>query len=372
MRALACGSLAVAAAIATGCVEPAHQERRWSVMGTYASAEVYMATDRGAEEILEEIRIDFDHVDAVMSNWKQDSEIHVLNREAAKGPSVVQDPDLWRCIKLSLELARLTEGRFDPTVGPLVRLWGFRPRDPRVPSEAEIAEALTHVGWRKVERLDVTRGYRFLDPGVEIDLGGIAKGYALDIAVRNFARPGSRAGLLDLGGNLYAWGAPPGEDGWRVALRDPDDPERAMATVVLRDRAVSTSGAYENAFVAEGRTWHHLLDPVTGRPADSDVISATAFADSGAQADALSTAMFVAGSARTGRILSKFVRIEGVLLVRREEGIELLASAALRGKLELDPDFAPKVGGRIRYLLPPLSIQPTLEEVLPSPVPAGG
>jgi thiamine biosynthesis lipoprotein len=332
-------------------------ERKWTVMGTYASAEVYTQTEAGAEQTLDEIRAALAHVDATMSNWKPDSELSRLNRGAAREPFVVEDPDLFRCIQMAMKYARATDGAFDPTVGPLMRAYGFRPDEPKVPDENKLTEALGRVGWNKVEIIEVARAVRFKNPGVEIDLGGIAKGYALDVAARRFARVGCLAGLIDLGGNLYAWSHPPDRPGWVIGVRTPEDPSRVMATVEVASRAVSTSGNYEQSFIEGGRTYGHIMAPASGRPARSDVVSATAIADGAADADALSTAMFVVGSKSASEYLRRARRVEAILLVEGREGRVLLISTSLKGTVEVDPAFAESIGGRVRYVLPPIQLE---------------
>jgi thiamine biosynthesis lipoprotein len=326
-------------------------------MGTYASAEVYARSERGAEELLAKIRGSLESVDATMSNWNEDSELSRLNRAASRAPYTVQDPDLFRCIQMSLSYARATQGAFDPTVGPLMRAYGFRPLEPAVPDDAALEQLRAHVGWRKVEIIAVAKAVRFKDPAVEIDLGGIAKGYALDVAARNFAAVGALGGIIDLGGNLYAWNHPPDRPTWTIGLRDPDDSSRVMATVELASRAVSTSGNYEQAFTEEGQTYGHIMAADSGRPARSDIVSATAIADGGADADALSTAMFVVGSRQSSEYLRRARRVEAILLVEGRAGRSLLVSASLKGKFEVDPAFAKKIGGRVRYLLPPQKLE---------------
>jgi thiamine biosynthesis lipoprotein len=348
---------AVAVAATAACSEPVHMERRWTVMGTYASAEVYARSERGAEELLAKIRGSLESVDATMSNWNEDSELSRLNRAASRAPYTVQDPDLFRCIQMSFSYARATQGAFDPTVGPLMRAYGFRPLEPAVPDDAALEQLRAHVGWRKVEIIAVAKAVRFKDPAVEIDLGGIAKGYALDVAARNFAAVGALGGIIDLGGNLYAWNHPPDRPTWTIGLRDPDDSSRVMATVELASRAVSTSGNYEQAFTEEGQTYGHIMSADSGRPARSDIVSATAIADGGADADALSTAMFVVGSRQSSEYLRRARRVEAILLVEGRAGRSLLVSASLKGKFEVDPAFAKKIGGRVRYLLPPQKLE---------------
>ena len=354
---LALLGLIPAVLLSAGCPEPGRADRRWPVMGTYATVEIHASNQETADDIAERIRDAFGRVDASMSNWSEASTISRINREARSGPFRIEDPDVYRVLKLAREYARLTDGAFDPTVGPLMRLWGFRPHEPRVPSEQEIRAALEHVGWQRFELLPEHRSVRFLDDRIEIDLGGIAKGYALDVALRNFALTGAVGGMLDLGGNLAVWGVPPEADTWTVGIRDPDDAEGVLAELDLRDRAVATSGNYENAFDDGDATYGHLMDPRTGRPASSDVLAATAIADSGAQADAYATAFFVGGSLAIEPMLRDNARLEAVLLVDRAEGPTLIASASLRGRLRPTPEFAERLGGRIRFVLPPSSMR---------------
>jgi thiamine biosynthesis lipoprotein len=350
-------AITITVAAATGCGEPVHMERKWPVMGTHATVQVYTQTRAGAEQTLEEIRTSLEHVDDTMSNWKPDSELSRLNRSAAQEPFVVEDPDLLRCIRMARKYARATGGAFDPTIGPLMQAWGFRPNDPRVPDEGALADALGKVGWDRFEIIDVAQAVRFKSPGVEIDLGGIARGYALDVAARRFARVGCIAGLIDLGGDLYAWGQPPDSSAWVVGVPSPEDPAEIMATVELASRAISTSGNYEQSFAAEGRTFGHIMAADSGRPAKSDIVSATAIADGAADADALSTAMFVVGSKGSSEYLRRARRVEAILLVEGRDGRSLLISTSLKGKVEIDAGFADSIEGRVRYVLPPIELE---------------
>jgi thiamine biosynthesis lipoprotein len=351
-------SLSIAVILsAPGCAEPTHLEGRWTALGAEASAEVYTRTPEGAETALDEIRQAFERVDATMSNWNADSELTRLNREAARGVYDIRDRDLYRCIKFALDYAKATDGAFDPTVGPLVRAYGLRPFEPNPPDPGALLAAMEHVGWEKVELIKVSRSIRFRDPEVEVDLGGIARGYALDVAARTFARVGCLGGLLRLDDDVYAWNHPPDREAWSVSLPDPEDASRPMATLEVANRAVSTSGNFRNAFTVAGRTYGPVMHAAEGVPARSDVISATAIADSGADADAMSTALAVAGSLRGSDVLRRSRRVEAVLLVRGRAGETLIASASLRGRLRVTPEFAERIEGRVRYHLPPLSIE---------------
>ncbi len=352
-------SLAVAGLVLmlVGCAEPVRLERRWTVMGTYAQAEINAFDAKSAERMMERVRSACERVDAEMSNWKQDSMLNQVNRDARKGAAPVSSADLYRCIRLAYEFAKNTEGAFDPTVGRLMQAYGFRPVRPRVPNEVELAAAMDHSGWDKIQIFPETRSVRFLDPGLELDLGGIAKGYAVDVAARNFALPGIRSGIIDLGGTVYAWGVPEPDLAWQVVIRDPGLPDGNTGIVLLQDRAVATSAIYENSFTVDGVTYGHILDSRTGRPADTDIIAASVISDSAAEADALSTAFFVAGSQGAAAMLQRARRIEAILLVEGDEGPVLMVSGSLRNRFTVDPGFAARIGGRVRFILPPTTLE---------------
>jgi thiamine biosynthesis lipoprotein len=286
--------------IVAGCASRAPVERKWPVMGTFATVSV-----RGPEAAADAARDAFDRVNRTMSNWDPDSDLSRLNAQARRGAAPVEDPDLLACLARAFEAARATDGAFDPTVGPLMSLWGYRPRARRVPGESEIDATLAHVGYTRV-RLDGGT-LRFEDPGMEIDLGGIAKGCALDLARERVLAAGATSALLDLGGNLMAVGRPPSGRFWEIGVKDPRDPQRLAGVVAIVEGSVSTSGNYENP--------GHLMDPRTGRSARTDVVAATVVAPSGAQADALSTALCVAGSAAAPAILARFPEARAVLFL---------------------------------------------------------
>lgn len=343
--------------ILVGCSDPVLLERRWTVMGTYAEAEIHAFDAKSAENMMEKVRTAFERVDSEMSNWKQDSMLNQVNRDARKGPVKVPSADLYRCIRLAYEYAKNTAGAFDPTVGRLVQAYGFRPVRPRVPGEGELAAALSHSGWEKLQVFPESRSVRFLDSRLELDLGGIAKGYAIDVAARNFALPGIRSGLIDLGGTVYAWGVPEEGAEWQVGIRDPELPGGSTGTILLNNRAVATSAIYESSFTVDGVTYGHILDPRTGRPANTDIIAASVISDSAAEADALSTAFFVAGSQESATMLQRARRIEAILLVSGEDGPVLMVSASLQDRFTVDPGFASRIDGRVRFILPPTTLQ---------------
>lgn len=346
------------------CASPRGESRAWPVMGTIAQAEANAGTEGEASRAIDAVRAAFDHVNATMSNWSEASELSRLNREAARGDYRIEDPDLAACLEASLDAARRTGGAFDPTVGPLMTAWGFRPKAPRVPGNDEIARAMSLVGADKVRYEPDRRTIRFEREGMELDLGGIAKGCALDIARASLA-PGKVSGLLDLGGNLAWFGDPRTRIGTWIGARaavslikDPRHPERVCAEAQLpAGMAVATSSDVENHTTIDGTLYGHIMDPRTGRPSDSDVVQATAFHRSATVTDVLSTALFVAGSARAPAILQAYPGAEAVLFVREGDRLAVLASRSLEGRLVVleDPGFAP---ASPRFTLPAATMAP--------------
>jgi thiamine biosynthesis lipoprotein len=176
--------------------------------------------------------------------------------------------ELFELLQTCLAVSRDSSGAFDITVGPLMKLWGFFRGDGHVPDTQAISERLEHVGYRYVA-LEAEQGtVRFLKAGVELDLGGVGKGYAIDRMAAILLRRGFHSALLSAGGSsIYALGAPPDSaGGWRITVQDPLDSDKAATSVYLKDNSLSTSGGYEKFFEAGGRRYSHIMDPRTGSP----------------------------------------------------------------------------------------------------------
>lgn len=231
-----------------------------------------------------------------------ESDLGRINRNA--GREAVRVPeDLIAVLEKALYYAERSDGAFDPTVGPLVKLWGIGTEAARVPGEDEIRAALSLVNWRDV-LINRNEGTVFLrKPGMALDLGAIAKGYAADEAAALIKKSGLRRGIIDLGGNIFALGERRGNRPWRIGVQDPGR-ERGgyLGVLLVQDKSIVTSGVYERYFEAEGRQYHHILSTQTGYPVDNGLLSVTIIADSSIDADGLSTAVFALGYA-TGRAL---------------------------------------------------------------------
>jgi thiamine biosynthesis lipoprotein len=252
--------------LALGLQAPAHhQASRVSMACTY-TIEAYGPDATALPAILEAGLDEVDRIDRLMSHYKPASELSRVNREAGSR-AVVVEPELFEFLELCLRESRDSGGAFDITVGPLMKAWGFFRGEGRLPDPRMLEEARARVGYRHVLLDAAARTLRFARPGMELDLGGIAKGYAVDRVVALLRGRGVTAALVSAGGStLYALGAPPGTSGWDVELAGPLRLRaRPRCACSLKDRALSVSGSSEKWFEDGGKRYSHVMDPRTGR-----------------------------------------------------------------------------------------------------------
>ncbi len=271
-----------------------------------------------ANEALDEV----EDLDQQMSLYNARSELSSINRRSA-AERVAVEPKLFSLLELAGEITDASRGAFDITVTPLVKCWGFFRGQGQVPPADTIAAALQSVGMRHVELRRPDRTVHFRRADVRLDLGGIAKGYAVDRAVEVLRGLGITRALVHGGqSSIYALGAPPDQASWTVGIRHPLDASRRIAVVHLRDRALSTSGNYEKFFEADGKLYSHIIDPRTGYPA-TGMLSASALGPTAAETDALATAFFVMGQAKTRQYCAAHPHIQAVLVAEVESGESL-------------------------------------------------
>jgi thiamine biosynthesis lipoprotein len=247
-------------------------EKSADAMGSTYSIAVY-GTDRVRMEAAIEAAFDeARRLDDLLSNYKPASEWSEVNRDAAQKPVRVS-AELFQLLQDCVEYSRQSEGAFDITVGPLMKVWGFYKGTGHLPHRPEVAAAMAKVGYRYLQLDPAQRTVRFLRPGMEIDPGGIGKGYAVDRMVEVLRRNGVQIALVaGSGSSIYGMGAPPDEPkGWLVKIKNPWDQSKTIADVWLKDMSLSTSGSYERFFRAEGRIYAHIMDPRTGYPAQGTV-----------------------------------------------------------------------------------------------------
>ena len=284
-------------------------EASFSAMGTRFTVAAY-GSNRGfvasvTASAFDELR----QADRMLSNYRPESELSLINRHAAEGPWKISEPMadlLARC----LDYSRRSEGGFDMTVGPLMRAWGFFRDSGRLPSDREISRALGSVGYQLVELDRRRRTVRFLHRGVELDPGGMGKGYAVDRMAAVLRQAGVERFFISAGdSSLYAGEAPPSEQrGWRVRIRDGGDESAARPQLYLRKESLSTSGSYEKFFELDGKRYSHLMNPRTGRPVEG-MVSVSVIAESTLESEIWATALFVNGAQWTRRRTPQGLRV---------------------------------------------------------------
>lgn len=247
-------------------------EKSADAMGATFSVALY-GTDRASMEAAADAALaEAQRLDALLSNYRPESQWSTVNRSAAAKPVKVS-AELFQLIAACLDYSRESEGAFDITVGPLMKIWGFYKSSGHLAPKSEVDAVLKKVGYRHVHLDAAARTVWFDMPGVELDPGGIGKGYAVDRMVEILKQKGFECALVaGSDSSIYGLGAPPDEPrGWEVSIRDPKNSRRSVARVYLKDMSLSTSGSYENFFRADGRTYSHLMDPRTGYPAQGTV-----------------------------------------------------------------------------------------------------
>ena len=235
--------------------------------------------------------------ESILSRTAEGSELSALNAANGESVSYAADDPLPKLIETALAISEATDGAFDPTLAPVLDAWGFTKDLRRVPSADELAALLAHTGRDKVALEETADGYSVaLSDGAQLDLGGIAKGYAADLLRAQLEKEGVTSATLDLGGDVFVMGKKSDGSDWRIAVKDPGDTESYLGIVAASDAFIVTSGVYERYFEENGVRYHHILDPKTGCPAESGLVSVTVVCKNGAWADALSTACFVLGT----------------------------------------------------------------------------
>jgi len=311
------------------------------VMGTFARI-VAVAEDLStARGCIEAAFAEIEKIDKLMSSYKSDSEVSEINRDGFKRAVGVSRPT-YEVLQKSIEFSKLTGGAFDITVGPLVDLLRSAEKKEVVPSEEEIAEAKLKVGYQKLKLDDQNRTVKFIVDGMRLDLGGIAKGYAIDRAVEEMQKGGAIGGMVDIGGDIRCFGAPPrGKNHWLIGLQDPNlvarDPgsvtrdlahERRVTSDGLRNglllvlklenAAIATSGGYRRFALIGGKKYSHILNTRTGYSSD-ELASVTVIAESAIDADALATAVSVMGPEKGLAFIEQIPDVEAILITPAPE-----------------------------------------------------
>ena len=304
------------------------------VQGTFFAMDTMMDfTIYGESGLIDQSESLIASLESLVSVTDTGSELYAIN-QTGSGTLTGKASSL---MEQALEICRRTDGALDLSIYPIVRAWGFTTGSYQVPDEAEIQALLPLVDYRKIQYDAATGTVTVTLPeGMEIDLGSVAKGYAGQLVAQMLREHGVQSALLNLGGNVQTVGAKPDGSPWQIGIKDPQG-EDAMMVLSVEDQAVVTSGGYERYFEQDGQTYWHIMDPSTGHPADSGLISVTIVGDEGVVCDGLSTALFVMGLEKAADLWAQSGDFEAVFVTASGE---VYITEGLRDRFALTEQYA--------------------------------
>jgi len=281
-------------------------------------------TDRAMHTAFGAIR----NVENLMSSYKYDSEIALVNKNAGKS-YVKVSPETYKLIKKSIEFSIMTDGVFDISIAPIVDLWGFSQQERHIPSENELKKTLSLVGYKHISLNEKNNSVYLQKEGMKIDLGAIAVGYAVDKAINALKENGINKALINAGGEIYALGSPKKNKTWKIGIQHPRQKGDLLGSIDIKDNAISTSGDYENYFEENGKRYCHILNPKTGMPVDK-IMSVTVIADKTTDADALSTALMLINPNEAIKLVEHLDNVECIIVTgTSKEDMKILLSKGL-------------------------------------------
>lgn len=307
------------------------ESRKLLALDTVIDITVY---DSPGEDVFTTIEDWLDLYENRFSTTIADSEISNLNNN--RGTFQTVTPETFNLLKRAVQATEATNGAFDIAVYPIVKAWGFTTDEYRVPSAEELSRLIMFTDSRKIQFNDENFSVRLLSD-MQIDLGGIAKGYIAMKLAEKIEQKGVTSALISLGGNIQAIGSKPDGSAWQVGIQHPDYDNRYIGVLSINNEAAITSGAYQRYFEQDGKRYHHIIDPSTGAPSESDLLSVTVVTNDGTMGDAVSTAFFVMGSEKTKEFLDKNSQFNVVMLTK---DYKVLVSEELKNRFELGDDFS--------------------------------
>lgn len=348
----------------TSISSPQEYNKTDFVMSTVLSEKIY-----GTKDVTQEIKQELDKLEKEQLSWREASSVvSQINADAQKGTKTKLDSNMTSWVEDSLELAKRSEGAFDPTIGRLTRLWNIEGDNPKVPSKQEIKNTLKDTGYNKIHlekvesqntattKKNVDKNIKdntgkktntneavssiYIEDQCTLDLGAVGKGIACDVAQNYLKQQKEISGaVIAVGGSILLYGNKPDGTNWNVAVQNPRGQDgEAMGVLSLSGTTnVSTSGDYEKYFMQDGKRYHHILDPSTGYPADSGLISVTVVSDNGLLSDGLSTACFVLGKEKGQKLLENY-EAEGIFI---DQNKKVTVTKGLKDKFTiLDEEYS--------------------------------
>lgn len=299
-----------------------------TLMGTDIEITISIVDDvdeKKATEAIDAIEAEFKRIDSQMSEWKEETLVSLINRNAGSGPVKVTD-ELFKIISVANEVAALSDGAFDPSWAAMRFLWDFRRGSERVPTKEELKAVLPLIDFRLIELDKDALTVKLKKKGMAIGLGGIAKGYAVDRAVEILSEMNINNAIIKAGGDMRVQGERGKAESWKVTIKHPRE-SRKLASLELQNISISTSGDYERFFIKDGTLYHHIIDPKSGYPAKK-CQSVTILAPDTMTSDALSTAVFVLGPAKGLELVERLNGVEAIIVdssgkVLTSKGIKL-------------------------------------------------
>ncbi|MDD2403648.1 MAG: FAD:protein FMN transferase [Victivallaceae bacterium] len=301
------------------------EERQFPIMSTIAQIKFYGTPEQveNAANLTQDV---FEMVEKACNTFDPESELFQLNRNAFAAPFKCSTL-LWEVLSKAREAYRISDGMFDPSVRPLMTVWGFYRKRSEMPPQEEIKHALNICGMDKVVFDDDAKTVSFTVDGVALDLGGVAKGYAVDMAAENVLKTGVRAGTINLGGNIFCLPeTPPGRRFYTVSIRNPLDKNKTCGVVRIVGKSVATSGNYERYVTFNGKNYTHIINPQTGMPVE-DMLSVTVISNHAVDADLLSTAVFTGGVELAEKLYREFPDVQFLIMCRstdHEDGFKII------------------------------------------------
>lgn len=310
------------------------------LMDTVMTVKVY---DHATEEIMDDVFFRIGEIEDKMSATLEDSDVSEINKNAGL-EAVEVDPETYFVLEKAKEYAQMSDGFYDPTIGPLVELWDVKASEKErdnIPGEEDIKNAQVLIDYNDLELLDENKVF-LKEKGMMINLSSIAKGYAADEVKEVLKQHSIESAIIDLGGNVFAYGEKEG-DPWRIGIQDPQQVTGTkLATVNIKDRSIVSSGSYERYFMYEGKRYHHILNPKTGAPSENELLGVTIVSDTSIDGDALSTFIYVVGLEEGKRLISEFEGVEAIFVTedqvhvpQRYEDEEIF--------IDLSPDYELKL-----------------------------
>lgn len=294
--------------------EPVVKSLTQEHFGTIMTITLYGYNDKALNKTIEQSFEEIDRLENIFSAKLDNSELSKLNASAYNQEIKVSD-ELYQVLKEAIRYYDLSNGALDVTIGKLIGMWGIGTEKERIPAETEIAEYAGIRGCQYIVLDDKEKSVKFTDKRVQLDLGAIAKGYAADVIKKLITDADSDFyGMLDFGGNIMTIGSKAEGKPWIIGVTNPFNVGSAYATLSIIDKCVVTSGNYERYFEKNGERYHHILDPFTGAPSKSGIVSATIVGDNSMQCDALSTATFIMGADKAIKLIDSIEGVECMLI----------------------------------------------------------